>query len=103
MHKVISILESIASNAALKHATPRQLQALLEAEVGDGEVLVALQQQNVYQLETVLNARTGLICGVLPAEEPLKEPEQEPEPTKEPEEDPEQAAIHNISLLRSVG
>lgn len=102
MNNVINILERIGSNAALKDATPEQLQELLHTEIADSAVLSALQQQNVYLLESALNARTGLICGVLPAEEPQKQPEQEPEPAEEPEEKPEQSAILQSDKLQQV-
>lgn len=90
MNNVISILEAIASNATLKTTTADELQQILQAAISDPQVLMALQKENVYDLETALKTRTGLICGIMPAEEPQKQPDEQPQkqPDKEPEKQP---------------
>lgn len=107
MNNVINILENIASNAALTTATPDELQQLLHTEISDTKVLAALQQQNVYELEIALKARTGLVCGIMPAEEPQKQPDEAPqkqpdeEPKKQPSEEPKPTKKSHENLVRN--
>lgn len=95
MLNVINTLEHLASDAAFKYATPEQLQAFLQSEISDKRVVAALQQTNVDELERALQVRTGLICGIMPAEEPDEQPEQDP--AENTEESPDKSA-----LLQSV-
>ncbi|CAM3804570.1 hypothetical protein [Rheinheimera salexigens] len=91
MINVINILEHLASDAAFKYATPEQLQAFLQSEISDNRVIAALQHTNVDELERALQVRTGLICGIMPAEEPEEQPEQEP--AEDTEQSPEKSAL----------
>ncbi|WNO60938.1 hypothetical protein [Rheinheimera sp. MMS21-TC3] len=99
MNNVINILENIANNAALTTATPDELQQLLHTEISDTKVLAALQQQNVYELEIALKARTGLVCGIMPAEEPQKQPDEEPK--KQPSEEPKPTKKSHENSVRN--
>ncbi|MGI5310292.1 hypothetical protein [Rheinheimera sp. WS51] len=105
MKNVVSLLEYVASNANLQNASEEQLQQLFLAQGSDSEILAALQQNKVHELETALDARTGLICGVMPAEEPQKQPDDEPAPQEEPEEpEDSSASLHNeIEAFRLIG
>lgn len=107
MNKVISFLEYIASNAMIKNLSSKQVEELINSEIKDSLVRTAIQQQNVFHLESALLTRTGLVCGILPAEEPQKQPEEEPQ--KQPEEEPVEKTVksaielYDKSLYRSVG
>lgn len=83
MSKIISLLEKMGQNAEFRYANAEQL-ALLMADTDTAliDVVIAGDQAG---LEQLLGARTNVVCGIHPADQPDEEPQDEPEDQPEKE------------------
>lgn len=82
MSVIISLLEKMGQNAALRYANAEQLAELMADT--DPALVSAIVGGDQAKLEAILGARTNVVCGVHPAEEPQ---EDEPEDgAEEPQE-----------------
>ncbi|RVT44451.1 hypothetical protein EMM73_16675 [Rheinheimera sediminis] len=82
MSVIISLLEKMGQNAGLRYANAEQLVELM-AET-DPALISAVICGDQAKLEAILGARTNVVCGVHPAEEPQEnEPEDESEDAQE--------------------
>jgi hypothetical protein len=81
MSKIISLLEKMGQSAEFRYANADQLASLMADT--DPELIDAVIAGNQAVLEQLLGARTNVVCGLHPAdqpdEEPLDEPEDQPE------------------------
>ncbi len=78
MSVVIQLLEKMGQNSELRYADAGQL-AQLMADT-DPKLVAAVTAGDQQAIEALLGARTNVICGVHPAQEPQDdEPEQQPE------------------------
>jgi hypothetical protein len=78
MSDVISFLESVGQDAALRHAPKAELElALIKARI-DPALQAAVLCQDQQQLEALLGATTNVCCGVFPGKEEDDETEEEP-------------------------
>ncbi len=78
MSVVIQLLEKMGQNSELRYADAGQL-AQLMADT-DPKLVAAVTAADQQAIEALLGARTNVICGVHPAQEPQDdEPEQQPE------------------------
>lgn len=82
MSVIISLLEKMGQNSALRYASAEQLAELM---AGTDPVLVAaVIEGDQAKLEAILGARTNVVCGVHPAEDPEEdEPEDDSEDAQE--------------------
>ncbi|MBU1617954.1 MAG: hypothetical protein KJ556_01005 [Gammaproteobacteria bacterium] len=88
MSVIIQLLEKMGQSSELRYADAEQL-AKLMADT-DPALIAAVSAGDQQAIETLLGARTNVVCGIHPADQP-----QEDEPA-EPEQEPEQ---EKISLL----
>lgn len=80
MSVVIQLLEKMGQNSELRYADAGQL-AQLMADT-DPKLVAAVTAGDQQAIEALLGARTNVICGIYPADEPAQE-----EPTEDvPEE-----------------
>lgn len=83
MSNVISLLEKMGQNTELRYANSEQLASLMADT--DPAIIKAVAAGDQTQLEYLLGARTNVICGVHPADQPDDEPQDEPEDQPEQE------------------
>ncbi|OGO81661.1 MAG: hypothetical protein A2203_05640 [Chromatiales bacterium RIFOXYA1_FULL_46_5] len=83
MSKIISLLEKMGQNAEFRYANTDQL-ATLVADT-DPALLNAVITGDQAGLEKLLGARTNVVCGLHPADQPDEEPQDEPEDQPEKE------------------
>lgn len=76
MSVVIQLLEKMGQNSALRYADAEQLAQLMAGT--DPALLAAVSMGDQQAIETLLGARTNVVCGIYPADEPKED---------EPEED----------------
>lgn len=81
MSKIINLLEKMGQNAEFRYANADQLASLMADT--DPALIDAVIAGDQTGLEQLLGARTNVVCGLHPAdqpdEEPLDEPEDQPE------------------------
>ncbi len=68
MSVVIQLLEKMGQNSALRYADAEQL-AQLMADT-DPALIAAVSAGDQHSIETILNVRTNVVCGIFPADEP---------------------------------
>ncbi len=78
MSNVISFLESVGQDAALRHATKEELELALSKAQIDPALQTAILDKDQRQIEALLGAATNVCCGVLPGREEDDETEEEP-------------------------
>lgn len=83
MSNIINILEKMGQNAELRYANAGELTALMANT--DSALIEAVIAGDQHQLEMLLGARTNVVCGLHPADQPDEEPQDEPE--DQPEKD----------------
>lgn len=89
MSVIIQLLEKMGQNSALRYADAEQLAQLMTDT--DPLLVAAVRTGDQQAIEALLGARTNVICGIHPADQPDQD-----EPA-EPEQDPEQ---EKISILK---
>jgi hypothetical protein len=78
MSNVISFLESVGQDAALRHAGKDELElALTNAQIAP-ELQAAILNSDQAQLEALLGAKTNVVCAILPGKEDDDEGEEAP-------------------------
>ncbi|EGM78781.1 hypothetical protein Rhein_1122 [Rheinheimera sp. A13L] len=84
MSVIIQLLEKMGQSSELRYADAEQL-AKLMADT-DPALIAAVSAGDQHAIETLLGARTNVVCGIHPADQPEQdepaEPEQEPEQEK---------------------
>lgn len=83
MSKIISLLEKIGQNAEFRYANAEQLASLMADT--DPALIDAVIAGDQAELEHLLGARTNVVCGLHPADQPDEEPQDEPEDQPEKE------------------
>jgi hypothetical protein len=78
MSNVISFLESVGQDAALRHATKDELELAMSKVQIDPALQTAILGKDQQQLEALLGATTNVCCGVFPGKEDDDEAEEEP-------------------------
>ena len=68
MSKIINLLEKMGQNAGFRYANAEQLAVLMKD--ADPALIDAVISGDQIKLEAILGARTNVVCGVYPAEEP---------------------------------
>lgn len=86
MSVIIQLLEKMGQSSELRYADAEQL-AKLVADT-DPALIAAVSAGDQQAIETLLGARTNVVCGVHPAQEP-----QEDEPEQQPEEAPDKDKV----------
>ncbi|MDR7121587.1 hypothetical protein [Rheinheimera soli] len=86
MSVIIQLLEKMGQSSELRYADAEQL-AKLMADT-DPALIAAVSAGDQQAIETLLGARTNVVCGVHPAQEP-----QEDEPEQQPEEAPDKDKV----------
>lgn len=86
MSVIIQLLEKMGQSSELRYADKEQL-AKLMADT-DPALIAAVSAGDQQAIETLLGARTNVVCGVHPAQEP-----QEDEPEQQPEEAPDKDKV----------
>lgn len=81
MSVVIQLLEKMGQNSALRYADAEQL-AQLMADT-DPVLIAAVTAGDQQAIETLLGARTNVVCGVYPADEPQEDQPADDEDEKE--------------------
>ncbi|CAI3790655.1 hypothetical protein [Rheinheimera sp. MM224] len=83
MSKIISLLEKMGQNAEFRYANAEQLACLMANT--DPALIDAVIAGDQAGLEQLLGARTNVVCGIHPADQPDEEPQDEPgdQPEKE--------------------
>lgn len=71
MSVIINLLEKMGQNAGLRYASAEQLAELMADT--DPALVSAVTCGEQSKLEAILGARTNVVCGVYPAEEPNEE------------------------------
>ena len=80
MSNVIHLLEKMGQNAEFRYAKAEELTELMADT--DPALVRAVIAGDQHQIETLLGARSNVVCGVYPAEEPGQD-----EPSEEERED----------------
>src|SRR5882757_4690768 len=69
MSNVISFLESVGQDAALRHATKEELELALNKAQIDPALQTAILEKDQRQIEALLGAASNVCCGVFPGKE----------------------------------
>ncbi|HJS14442.1 MAG TPA: hypothetical protein VJ795_05160 [Rheinheimera sp.] len=77
MSVIIQLLEKMGQNSALRYADAEQL-AQLMADT-DPLLVAAVRAGDQQAIEALLGARTNVICGIYPADEPAEDEPMEDE------------------------
>lgn len=83
MSKIVSLLEEMGQNAEFRYANADQLAELMTDT--DPELIEVVIAGDQGRLEQLLGARTNVVCGIHPADQPDDEPKDEPEDQPEKE------------------
>ena len=97
MSNVISFLESVGQNAALRHATKDELELALNKAQIDPELQAAIFNRDQAQLEALLGARTNVVCAIMPGKE--DDDEGEEAPSKDDDEITAQALLRTAAAV----
>lgn len=90
MTNIISILEKIGCNPVQKSsAINKQSDNKIISPYFDDNLLHFLQAGDITAAESYLGTRSGLVCGLHPAEEPGNVP-----PADEPDDDKDKEQVH---------
>lgn len=81
MSVIIQLLEKMGQSSELRYADAEQL-AKLMAET-DPAIIAAVTAGDQHAIETLLGARTNVICGIHPADQPDQDEPAEPDPEPE--------------------
>ena len=81
MSKIISLLEEMGQNSGFRYANAEQLAVLMED--ADPALIQAVLSSDQAALEKILGARTNVICGIHPADQPEQDEPAEPEEESE--------------------
>lgn len=90
MNRAIAFFEALGRDVDLAEADPAQLAAAAQAAQLPAELVAALISRDRTRIETLLGARTNIVCAVFPVREPDKDddgkeddaPPVEPDKTK---------------------
>ncbi len=80
MSKIIRLLEKMGQNAEFRYADAEHITSLM-ADV-DPALIDAVTAGDQRKIESLLGARTNVVCGIYPAQEPEQE-----EPSEDDNED----------------
>lgn len=83
MSVIINLLEKIGQNADLRYTSAEQLAKLMANT--DPKIIEAVMASDQKALEQILGARSNVICGIHPADQP--DQDEPAEPGQEPEQD----------------
>jgi hypothetical protein len=86
MSVIIQLLEKMGQNSELRYADAEQLAKRMVDT--DPALIAAVSAGDQQAIETLLGARTNVVCGVHPAQEP-----EEDEPEQQPEEAPDKDKV----------
>ena len=81
MSVIIQLLEKMGQNSALRYADAKQLTQLLADT--DPALVAAVSAGDQRAIEALLGARTNVICGIYPADEPQDDEPADDEDDKE--------------------
>ena len=95
MSNVISFLESVGQDAALRHATKEELELALSKAQIDPALQAAILGKDQQQIEALMGAATNVCCGVFPGKE--EDDESEEEPSKDDDEVRAQSAARRAA------
>jgi hypothetical protein len=84
MLNVISFLEQLGANARIRYAGKAELELVLDDTMIEPVLRAAILSEDLNQIETSLQCKSIICCGVFPGKE--KDDESEEEPAKDDEE-----------------
>lgn len=83
MSNIINLLEKMGQSAEFRYASAEQLTVLMADT--DSALIDAVIAGDQHRLEDLLGARTNVVCGLHPADQPDDEPQDESEELPEKE------------------